>query len=305
MRRRSWLRRRRAWVAMGVALIAAAGLATVSGAAAAGQRAFADIPTSAPAKPINGVPDVTGAGNPHGSVTLAALQDQAPGTVVSASSVSIQGLNRGYLVIAPTDAAPGLPVIVVLGGVSASPTQEAARDELIPIVQSGKAILVYPAGYGESWNVGVDGCCSTAAAANIDDVSFVAAVTAAVRSSFPTSVDYLVGFSNGGKLGYQVLCAHPGLFAAAAMVGATPLANCPSEVALPMMILVGAKDPELPLQGHTEPPVPVYLAALATWRNYRRVYRVVIRGRRRHRGDHHVGAVFVGIAGGRCALRRA
>ena len=70
-----------------------------------------------------------------------------PGTVVSASSVSIQGLNRGYLVIAPSDPSPGLPVIVVLGGVSASPTQEAARDELIPVVQSGKAILVYPGAY--------------------------------------------------------------------------------------------------------------------------------------------------------------
>lgn len=262
MRRRTGLARRRGWVLSVGALIAVAVLATASAAASA------DIPSSKASQPINGVPDVTGAGNPHGSVTLASLQDNAPGTVVSASSVLIDGLDRGYLVIAPTDPPPELPVIVVLGGVTASPTQEAERDELIPIAQAGKAILVYPAGYGESWNVGVDGCCTVAAAAGVDDVGFVAAVTSAVRSDMSISTAYLVGFSNGGKLAYQVLCNEPGLFAAAAMVGATPLASCPSEVALPMMILVGAKDPELPLQGHTEPPVPVYSAALATWRSY-------------------------------------
>ena len=35
-----------------------------------------------------------------------------------------------------------------------------------------------------------------------------------------------------------------------------------------MMIVVGAKDPELPEQGHTQNPVTVFTAALATWRGY-------------------------------------
>ncbi len=259
---------RRLWAPIGSALVAAIVLATASGAVAASARAFTAIPSTAGSKPINGVPDVTGAGNPHGSISLSALQLAAGSVAISTASVHIDGLDRGYLVIAPLQPHGPLPMIVVLGGVSASPTQEAERDELMPIVGQGEAILVYPAGYGESWNVGVGGCCSTAAYVGVNDVGFVQAVSAAVRSTMSVSVSYLVGFSNGGKLAYQVLCQSPGLFSAAAIVAATPLTSCPSQVALPMLIAVGAKDPELPQQGHTEKALLAFNAALITWRGY-------------------------------------
>lgn len=265
LRRSGW---RRVWVLSVGTLLVAAVLATSSGAVASSAHAFVDIPTTAGSKPINGVPSVTGVGNVHGSVSLAALQTAAPGTVVTASAVRSDGIMRGYLVISPVHPRAGLPLLVVLGGVSASPTQEAERDELLPVVERGDAILVYPAGYGESWNVGVGDCCSLAAFVGVDDVGFVQLVTDTVRAATSASASYLVGFSNGGKLAYQVLCDNPGLFSAAAIVGATPLASCPSEVALPMMIMVGAKDPELPEQGHTQNPVTVFTAALATWRGY-------------------------------------
>lgn len=251
------------------ALIVASVLATSSGAVAVSQLAFgADIPSTDGSQPINGVPTVTGAGNVHGSVSLASLQAAAPGTTVVASSVRIQGLSRGYLLIAPAHSTGPLPLVVVLGGVSASPTQEAERDELMPEVQDGNAILVYPAGYGESWNVGVGDCCQAAAVVGVNDVAFVQAVTEAVKSTMSVSTTYLVGFSNGGKLAYQVLCNYPGLFSAAAIVAATPLVSCPTQVPIPMMIMVGAKDPELPEQGHTHNAVVEYTAALATWRAY-------------------------------------
>jgi polyhydroxybutyrate depolymerase len=152
--------------------------------------------------------------------------------------------------------------------VSASPTQEAERDELLPVVQAGAAILVYPAGYGESWNVGVDNCCSTAAFVGVNDEAFVKAVTEAVRATMSVSTTSLVGFSNGGKLAYRILCDYPGLFSSAAIVAATPLTGCASQVSLPILIAVGAKDPELPEQGHTHNAVKEYDAALATWRGY-------------------------------------
>jgi polyhydroxybutyrate depolymerase len=252
------------------ALVIAAVLTTTSGAVAVSQLAFgADIPSTAGSKPINGVPDVTGVGNTHGSISLSSLQANAPGTTVVASSVRIDGLSRGYLLVAPEHPqASALPLIVVIGGRSASPTQEIERDELLPVVEAGKAILVYPAGYGESWNVGIDGCCSIAALVGVNDVAFVKAVTEAVRATMPVSSDYLVGFSNGGKLAYQVLCDDPGLFAAAAIVAATPLVACPSQLALPILIAVGAKDPELPENGHTQNATVVLNAALATWRGY-------------------------------------
>jgi poly(3-hydroxybutyrate) depolymerase len=46
------------------------------------------------------------------------------------------------------------------------------------------------------------------------------------------------------------------------------LVACPSEAPLPILIAVGAKDPELPLQHHTQKAAQVYVEALATWRQY-------------------------------------
>jgi polyhydroxybutyrate depolymerase len=226
---------------------------------------------------INGIPDVTGFGNSHGSISLTKLQAAAPGTLVRASSVQIDGLARGYLLItpahdagltAPMAASTPVPLIVMLGGVNASPTQEAGRDEFLPLVEQGLVSLVYPAGYSESWNVGTDGCCGSAAAKDVDDVAFTRAVTLAVGAQLHPSATYLVGFSNGGKLAYQVMCADPQLFQALVAVAASPLAGCPHQVPRSVMITVGTKDTELPMQGHIEAAPALLDATLATWRDY-------------------------------------
>ncbi len=251
-------------VAAGLGLVVAAGLVVAFSGRVLGFGA-------ASAAPINGVPDVTGAGNAHGSISLAALT--AVGGVgsirVSAPTVSIDGLDRGYLLIEPAHSTgAALPLIVVLGGVNASPTQEAERDEFLPLVAQDKAVLVYPAAYGESWNVGVADCCGPAATANVDDVSFVEQVASAVTARQLISTTYLVGFSNGGKLAYQVMCDHPQQFAALAVTGAVPLTNCAAPVPRPVYISVGTKDTELPLQGQSVAATDALAAALTTWRGY-------------------------------------
>src|ERR1700742_1000040 len=117
---RAHARRVRIRALLSSALVIVTVLATSSGAVAVSQRAFgADIPTHAGSKPINGVPSVTGVGNPHGSISLATVQADAPGTSVTASSVQIEGLARGYLLVTPAHPSGALPLIVVLGGVSA------------------------------------------------------------------------------------------------------------------------------------------------------------------------------------------
>jgi poly(3-hydroxybutyrate) depolymerase len=272
VRRRSRLRRRYVLPVLGCFLLAASVLTIPSSA-------WAFNNDGASSSVINGVPDVTGFENAHGSISLARLQAAAPGTLVSAATVSIDGLDRGYLLItaAPRSASilparPTVPVplIVVLGGINASPTQEAERDELLPLVEQGKADLVYPAGYAESWDIGVDGCCGPAASARVNDLAFVQQVTLAVRDRLHSSATYLIGFSNGGKLGYQAMCSQAALFQAFVAVSAMPLASCPNEQPRPIMVAVGAKDTELPLLGHSQP-IPLLLdATLATWRDYDR-----------------------------------
>ena len=262
----------RRWLGLVLALLAVA--ATITSGVLADHRTAEHRTTAAPTHPatattaaVGGVPDVTGAGTPNGTVTLAAIRQAYPGTVVTAAALLSGGLNRGYLVLAPDHVSGPLPVLLVLHGSAASTTQELQRDEFGPLAQQGKAILVYPAGYGEFWNVQADGCCGAAASKGVDDVEFVAQVIQAVRAEYQVGSVNLVGFSNGGKLAYLLMCRQPQLFSAVAVVGAVPLTSC-SGAPASMLIAIGTGDGSLPLETApaTVPAQSLLDSAVATWR---------------------------------------
>jgi polyhydroxybutyrate depolymerase len=203
-------------------------------------------------------------------VTFASLSNGNPGVVLSAVGMRFGGRARASLVIAPAHPSPGLPILLVLSGAGASPTFEASRDELIPLVTAGKAILVYPAQLNKGWNIGADDCCGIAATEGVDDVSFVLAALAQVRKQFaldPAQVD-LVGYSNGGKLAFAMLCSHPGVFDALAVAAAVPVQACTNAVQPPLsaLFMVGAKDGELPISGHSVAASTALSDAVTTWR---------------------------------------
>lgn len=77
---------------------------------------------------------------------------------------------------------------------------------------------------------------------------------------------YLVGYSNGGKLAYSSMCAHPTLFAAVATYGAVPLVPCqPGTAAVSSLLAVGIADQVLPFHGKpgSHPPLPAVPQAVA------------------------------------------
>jgi polyhydroxybutyrate depolymerase len=203
-----------------------------------------------------------------GAVSVAAVLAKTPGVTITLKRMEFDGLNRGYLVVTPVGQTGPLPMIVTLHGINASPTQELLRDELLPLVQAGKAVLVYPAGYKFSWNVGADDCCGSAGTAGVDDVAFVSAVVTATEASLPVTHAYLLGFSNGGKLAYQVMCQEPQIFDAFAVVAAAALSSCSSTSppATSVLIAVGAQDPELPTKQTAEPAAAVLSSTAELWR---------------------------------------
>lgn len=160
------------------------------------------------------------------------------------------GLRRTYLLVAPDGPTTGLPLVVFLHGISATPRVELKRDVgLSTLVGEGKFVLVYPAGYHGSWNTG-DHCCSTAYAAHVDDVAFVRAVVENVSATehTKTSRTYLAGYSNGGKLAMTIACTSPRGFAAFAEYGANP-GPCPTRVRAPFLLGVGGRDTTEPFGG--------------------------------------------------------
>jgi polyhydroxybutyrate depolymerase len=157
--------------------------------------------------------------------------------------LEVDGRTRRYLLVRPQAVSTTpLPVVVVLHGRTVTPEIEEQRTGFTSVV--GRAILVYPAGYQESWNAGA--CCAGARSAGVDDVAFIKNVVHQVLASQRDAAAgqvFLVGFSNGGKMAFRLACADPDLFAGVAVVGAVPVSACPRPPAIPFIALAFDNDP--------------------------------------------------------------
>ncbi|MGH3493787.1 MAG: alpha/beta hydrolase family esterase [Sciscionella sp.] len=194
----------------------------------------------------------------------------APDTVTLRRGVRVDSANRSYEIIAPAHEAGPLPAIVMLHGSEVTSADEELRSGLLPYASTGKAVLIFPDAYHDAWNAG-GGCCGLAGKHGIDDVGFLHALLADLRSHLPVQPRriYLGGYSNGAKLAFAVACAHPVDFTGIAVYGGYPLQRCTSSGPhpVPMMIAMGSADPEMATK---DPPstAPQHLATLGhAWHN--------------------------------------
>jgi poly(3-hydroxybutyrate) depolymerase/peptidoglycan/LPS O-acetylase OafA/YrhL len=175
---------------------------------------------------------VLAAGGSVGAVQLVS----AAGRTINAttSTMAVGAMTRSYTVLTPAKTAlpASAPIIMVLSGLNSGQDQEIARDELMPYVSAGKAELVYPLAYRESWNA--VGCCSWAARAGVNDAGFIETLAKQVDPGNARPI-YLVGYSNGGRLAYTIACTDPLLFDGIAAVKADPMPWC--DIAVPQKIL--------------------------------------------------------------------
>ena len=170
-----------------------------------------------------------------GSVSAVQMVNAAERTINSTTSaMQVGAMTRSYTVLAPAKTAlpASAPIIVVLSGLNSNQNQEITRDELAPYVSSGKAELVYPLAYRESWNA--IGCCSWAARAGVNDAGFIEALAKQVDPGNSRPI-YLMGYSNGGRLAYTIACTDPLLFDGIAVVKADPMPWC--DIVVPQKIL--------------------------------------------------------------------
>ena len=166
-------------------------------------------------------------------------------------TVAIGGAQRTYRSYVPTTVTGRLPLVMVLHGRNQSWTTAVEQTGFLGLARRGQAILVYPDGIGRSWNAG-SGCCGVAATKGLPDVAFVGAVLSDAQRVLPVDPArlYLVGYSNGGKLGYSLACQHPTMFAAMATYGSVPLAACrPGTAPTPYLLAAGQQDIVLPFNG--------------------------------------------------------
>jgi polyhydroxybutyrate depolymerase len=146
------------------------------------------------------------------------------GVQVSVRTIQVGSTTRSYEQFLPAAAlSKSAPLIVVLSGSGATLSLETGRDDLIPYAKAGKAELIYPVDYKQSWNAG--GCCQQAASQNVNDVGFIKQLVTTLDPGHQRPV-YLVGYSNGARLAYRFACSDPGVFDAIAAVKGDPEPGC-------------------------------------------------------------------------------
>ncbi|HEY1704219.1 MAG TPA: hypothetical protein VGG75_31380 [Trebonia sp.] len=146
------------------------------------------------------------------------------GIQVSLHTMQVGDMTRSYEQFLPvTPLSTSAPLIIMLSGSGATLSLETGRDDLIPYAKAGKADLVYPVDYKQSWNAG--GCCQQAAAQNVNDVGFIKQLVTTLDPGHQRPV-YLVGYSNGARLAYRFACSDPGVFDAIAAVKGDPEPGC-------------------------------------------------------------------------------
>jgi polyhydroxybutyrate depolymerase len=221
---------------------------------------FSDHPRSAgPSRLVTAVRQAPSSDHPLGVA--------APGLVKGVQTVTVGVIGRTYRYIVPGQPTGRLPLLVVLHGRGQSGPAVVSQTGFLGLVEQRRAVLVFPDGEQRSWNAG-HGCCGVAGSRGAPDVAFVAATVADAVHRWPVDVErvYLVGYSNGGKLAYSEVCAHPTIFAAVATYGAVPLSPCQQGTPpVPFLLAAGSTDLVAPFHGKPggHPPLPAVPKALA------------------------------------------
>jgi polyhydroxybutyrate depolymerase len=117
----------------------------------------------------------------------------------------------------------------------------------------------------ESWNVG--GCCGAAGKLGVDDVSFLEKLVPQVDPGHTRPI-YVVGYSNGGRMVYDLACTDPGLFDGMAVAKADPMPGCVVTKPQNVLVISALDDPWVPYKpgetGKETPPATVQIASLRT-----------------------------------------
>jgi polyhydroxybutyrate depolymerase len=171
-------------------------------------------------------------------------------------TLTVGGRERTYLLHMPPGTADpaGWPLVIVLHGLSGSPSAVALSTGWSRQADTVGAVVVYPAGIENSWNARF--CCGPAQEQGIDDVGFIRTLIAAVGQAVPVDTHrvYVTGISNGGFMSYRLGCALADQIAAIGPVaGALLEPACAPSAPVSVLAFHGTADPLVPYDGATGP----------------------------------------------------
>jgi polyhydroxybutyrate depolymerase len=179
--------------------------------------------------------------------------------------LDIGGIARTYALHVPPDASAlrEMPLLLVLHGALGDAKITAKQTHFNEEADREGFLVAYPEGTDRirpllnllgkrflTWNAG--GCCGYAKQQQVDDVSFLRAVTARIEQDYridPRRV-YAAGISNGGMMAYRLACEASDVFAAVGVVSAVLVtAPCAPRGPVSVIHFHGTDDQYVPIDG--------------------------------------------------------
>ncbi|SVE10325.1 uncharacterized protein METZ01_LOCUS463179, partial [marine metagenome] len=110
-----------------------------------------------------------------------------------------KGFERCWLTYVPdsTDETISVPLLLDIHGFGVNSHNQMNHTGMDKIAEENNAIVLFPQGYGNSWNFGV--CCGDSKDNDINDVNFIRFLINHSQEEFPIDSNrvYLTGWSNG------------------------------------------------------------------------------------------------------------
>lgn len=176
----------------------------------------------------------------------------APGNYVR--GVLVGGDARKFRIHVPKsyDGAAALPIIFAFHGSSASAAVLERETSLNDLSDSLAFFVVYPEGLHRGWNIG--DCCRYSFVKHKNETAFTMAMLDVLSRGLRVdrTMVYATGYSDGGTLSMLLACGVPSRITAVASVSGTfldPLPACALSRPVPIMIIHGTGDHNIPYEG--------------------------------------------------------
>jgi polyhydroxybutyrate depolymerase len=207
---------------------------------------------------------------PTASSAATASPSAAP--VRTTGHIQVDGMDRTYLLATPPDVAgrDPLPLLLALHGWTQTMNDAEEISGFDAMATDPGAVIVYPQGYGQSWNAGA--CCKPANVEGVDDVKFLGALIDQLEREYPVDPNrvFVLGGSNGGEMAERLGCELSGRIGAIADVIGTLLTDCQPSQPVSVIAIHGTADTAIPIDGSStgcqDAACPAFADVMERWR---------------------------------------
>jgi polyhydroxybutyrate depolymerase len=178
-------------------------------------------------------------------------------TTTIATTKTYAGKPRTFVLHVPDGLLAPAPLVIALHAHSQESKVVRAYTRFEALADEQGFVVAFPEGAAGSWNAGL--CCVPGSTDNVDDVSFLDEVIALARtrSVIDPNRIALTGGSNGAMMALRYACERPEVVASVAVVSGPVVTPCAPELPVPVLVLHGAKDRVVPLNGGRNPKLGV------------------------------------------------